>query len=413
MLLSCGGANVDTPTLLSISVTPASPSVGVSSPLQLTATGTYSDGLTRDITALVGWSSDNTTLATVNSAGRVSNVASVVNLVAPWTNNVAGTPNITATIGTFSVTKAITVTYSGLVVTLAGTGAPGALNGNGTAASFNQPNGVAVDAAGNVYVADTVNNLIRKIASGALATTTTLAVPSLSSPRGVAVDAAGNIYVADTSNNKILKITSAGVVTTLAGSGTAGALNGTGTAASFISPNGVAVDAAGNNIYVADTSNYLIRRITSAGLVTTLAGTAGTWGNLNGTGTAATFNTPKGVAVDAAGDVYEADDNNHKIRKITSGGVVTTLAGTNLPGVANGTGTVASFNKPSGVAVDAVGNVYVGDTFNSWIRKITPDGVVTTLVGSGLSNPTGVAVDAKGNVYVADTSNHKIKIVIY
>jgi serine/threonine-protein kinase len=159
-------------------------------------------------------------------------------------------------------------------------------------------------------------------------------------------------------------------VTTLAGSGTVGAVDATGTAASFYAPSGIAVDAAGN-VYVGDQANNKIRKITSAGVVTTLAG-SGTIGAVDATGTAASFYYPNGVAVDAAGNVYVADYNNNKIRKVTSAGVVTTLAGSGTAGAVDASGTAASFNLPFGVAVDAAGNVYVADVQNHKIRKIIP-----------------------------------------
>jgi streptogramin lyase len=295
---------------------------------------------------------------------------------------------------------------------------------------------VAVDGSGNVYVADTTNELIRKITSAGVVTTlagTALAVGSangtgaaarFNSPTEVAVDTAGNVYVADTNNHLIRKITPAGVVTTLAGTaGATGSADGTGTAATFKFPYGVAVDGSGN-VYVADTINHLIRKITSAGVVTTLAGTAGATGSTNGTGAAARFDSPSGVAVDGSGNVYVADATNDLIRKITSAGVVTTLAGTaGAAGQTNGTGAAARFDSPSGVAVDGSGNVYVADTINHLIRKITPAGVVTTLAGTAGATgsadgtgtaatfkfPYGVAVDGSGNVYVADTNNDLIR----
>ena len=218
------------------------------------------------------------------------------------------------------------------------------------------------------------------------------------------------------------------VVTTVAGTtGTSGSSNGTGTQSTFNSPWGVAVDTSGN-VYVAERGNHLIRKVTSGGVVTTLAGTAGAPGSSNGTGTQATFNSPWGVAVDASGNVYVADNNNHLIRKITSGGVVTTLAGNaGSFGSSNGTGTQATFSYPAGVAVDSSGNVYVADNWIHRIRKITSDGVVTTVAGiagtPGSSNgtgtqatfnyPKGVAVDSSGNIYVADTENHFIRKITF
>ncbi len=179
----------------------------------------------------------------------------------------------------------------------------------------------------------------------------------------------------------ITALTSTPEVTTLAGSGSYGYADGTGTAASFNLPHGVAVDGSGN-VYVADRNNNLIRKITSAGVVTTLAG-SGSYGYADGTGTEATFRLPIGIAVDLSDNVYVADQFNHLIRKITSAGVVTTLAGSGSEGSADGTGTAASFKGPSGVAVDLSGNVYVADFENHLIRKITSAGVVTTLAGTG------------------------------
>ncbi|PSJ71538.1 hypothetical protein C7N43_38820, partial [Sphingobacteriales bacterium UPWRP_1] len=323
------------------------------------------------------------------------------------------------------------ITPAGVVTTLAGSGVQGYADGTGTAAQFGNPAGMAVDAAGNVYVGDLDNNRIRKITPAGEVTTFagsgtfgfadgTGTAAQFSAIWGLAVDASDNLYVADFNNNRIRKITPAGVVTTLAGSGTFGSADGTGTAAQFGGPRGVAVDAAGN-VYVADYNNHRIRKITPAGVVTTLAG-SGTFGSADGTGTAAQFGGPRGVAVDAAGNVYVADYNNHRIRKITPAGVVTTLAGSGTFGFANGTGTAAQFWQPAGVAVDASGNVYVGDSQNFRIRKITPAGVVTTFAGSGVLGfadgtgtaaqfnfPSGVDLDAAGNLYVADASNWRIR----
>ena len=212
----------------------------------------------------------------------------------------------------------------------------------------------------------------------------------------MAVDGSGNVYVADTDNNTIRKITPAGVVTTLAGTaGVPGSADGTGSAAQFNYPGGVAVDGSGN-VYVADIDNNTIRKITPAGVVTTLAGTAGVHGSADGTGSAAQFYDPHGVAVDGSGNVYVADTDNNTIRKITPAGVVTTLAGTaGVYGSADGTGSAAQFNYPAGVAVDGSGNVYVADTYNDTIRQITPAGVVTTLAGTagmpGSADGTGSA----------------------
>ena len=197
------------------------------------------------------------------------------------------------------------------------------------------------------------------------------------------MDSVGNVYVADAINQDIRKITPAGVVTTLAGAAEqSGSSDGTGSAARFFGPEGVAVDSVGN-VYVADDGNDEIRKITPSGVVTTLAGAAGQTGSNNGAGSAATFDEPEGVAVDDTGNVYVADYANDEIREISPSGVVTTMAGSaGQFGSGNGTGSAARFDSPAAVAVDSAGNVYVADMNNDEIRKITPSGVVTTLAGS-------------------------------
>ncbi len=290
------------------------------------------------------------------------------------------------------------VTSAGVVTTLAGvSGSAGNTDGTGTGALFASPNDVAVDGAGTLYVADTGNQTIRKITPDG--TVTTLAgsagtagstdgtgtAAQFNSPTGVTVDSSGNVYVADTVNHMIRKITSTGVVTTLAGAAnSSGTTDGSGTFARFSSPTGVSVDSSGN-VYVADDGNRAIRKITPDGTVTTLAGTSGNAGYADGIGAAARFNSPYGLSVDASGNLYVADTGNNAIRAITPGGAVTTLAGTGEStsiGSVDGTGASARFNEPNSVAVDGAGNLYVADLYNSTIRKIAPDGTVTTLAGS-------------------------------
>jgi sugar lactone lactonase YvrE len=320
------------------------------------------------------------------------------------------------------------ITPAGVVTTLAGTaGSWGSADGTGAAARFNGPSGVAVDGAGNVFVADS-DNTIRKITPTRAVTTFagtadstgssdgTGATARFSSPSGVAVDGAGNVFVADSGNNTIRKITPAGMVTTLAGAASSGSADGTGAAARFNSPESVAVDGAGN-VFVADWGNSTIRKITPSGVVTTFAGTAGSYGSADGTGAAASFSFPTGVAVDGSGNLFVADLGNSTIRKITPAGVVTTLAGTaGSSGSADGTGAAARFNGPHGVAVDGSGDVFVADTGNNAIRKISTSGVVTTIVGvaaqvsagnlpgplpASILSPSGVAIDAStGKLYI-------------
>ena len=310
-------------------------------------------------------------------------------------------------------------------------GGAGNVDGTGSVARFYEPGGVAMDGSGNVYVADTISDTIRKVTSAGVVTTFAGIAGKLGStdgtgstarffrPNAVALDGSGNLYVADTDNHTIRKITSAGVVTTLAGlAGTSGSTDGTGSAARFKSPKGVAVDGSGN-VYVADTSNSTIRQITPAGVVSTLAGLAGSTGSTDGTGSTARFKNPEGVAVDGSGSVYVADTGSDTIRKITQAGVVSTFAGTagNF-GYADGAGSAAKFAEPTSLALDGAGIIYVADSINYKIRKITPSGVVSTLVttdgtGSpvGFTAPNGVAVDVSGNICVADTYNQLIRKV--
>ena len=283
--------------------------------------------------------------------------------------------------------------------TLAGSaGSSGSTDATGSAARFNGPYGVSVDSAGNVFVGDQFNNIIRKVTSAGVVTTLAGAGSSGSTdatgsaarfyyPRGVSVDTAGNVFVADSNNHTIRKVTSAGVVTTLAGTaGSTGSTDATGAAAKFYYPIDVSVDTAGN-VFVADYSNHTIRKVTSAGVVTTLAGTAGSSGSTNATGSAARFYRPTGISVDTAGNVFVADNGNHTIRKVTSAGVVTTLAGTaGSSGSTDATGSAARFNGPYGVSVDTAGNVFVSDYSNHTIRKVTSAGVVTTEAGLALSS---------------------------
>jgi sugar lactone lactonase YvrE len=240
-------------------------------------------------------------------------------------------------------------------------------------------------------------------------------------------DSSGNLYVAD-AGNTLRYVTAAGVVTTIAGQpGVAGWQDGTGTGALFNDPAGVALDPQGN-IYVADAADYTVRKVTSAGVVTTFAGKGNTQGSANGTGTLATFTAPSALVADSAGTLYLADGNGNTIRKITTpGAVVTTLAGTGSSGLTNGAAANARFNDPQGVAVDSAGNVYVGDTGNNCIRLISKStGQVSVFAGSTrgaagssdgtgtaalFNGPAGLRVDASGNVYVCDAGNGTIRMI--
>jgi sugar lactone lactonase YvrE len=390
---------------------------GITAPV--TAAGTINEGAgTISVKVPFGTPVSNMSVSITHNGVSVSPASgSSVNFSTPQSFTV------TAADGTTRTYTAETVVVS-YVSTFAGSGTAGTADGPAAAAQFSSPRGVALDGAGNVYVADSGSHRIRKIeiSTGAV---TTLAGSSqgydegtgmaakFDFPNGVAVDTVGNVYVADANNHRIRKITPGGTVSTLAGSGSPGDANGIGTAAEFRNPSGVAVDGAGN-VYVADKGNHRIRKITPGGTVSTFAGSSA--GYLEGTGTAAQFIEPIGVAVDTAGNVYVADYQNKRIRKITPGGVVSTLAGD---------GSTAQFNMPSGVAVDGEGTVYVTDSGNQRIRQITSGGVVSTLAGSGTAGfadgtlaaaqfswPDGVAVDGAGNLYVGAAANNRIRKIV-
>jgi sugar lactone lactonase YvrE len=274
------------------------------------------------------------------------------------------------------------------------------------------PRGLAVDAAGTLYVGDVESPSLHQITSAGKATP--VAGVTIADPIGIAVDRNGTLFVADADNNSVLRISGGASVSI--GKPAAGE-------SGLSTPTSVAVDAAGN-VFVADNGGAAIRRIAADGSLTTFAGKRDTTGGEDGKGSAARFAKPRGIAIDRDGTLYVADEANHNIRKITADGVVTTLAGAaGQAGAVDATGTNARFNAPRAIAVDAAGNVFVADTDNQTIRKITPDGAVTTIAGkpgepgttdgrrdhARFSGPRGIAVDRAGNVFVADSDNGSIR----
>jgi streptogramin lyase len=304
------------------------------------------------------------------------------------------------------------------------------VDGNATTARFNEPTGIVADAAGNLYVADLENNSIRKISSGGIVTTVAgdgLAgtvdgqgtAARFNDPIALTIDAAGNLYVADFYSHAIRKITPGGAVTTIV---SRAALPGSIHLPDMELPYGIAVNASGT-IYFTERLSNRIRTITTSGLVDVLAGGTA-FGLVDGVGDLARFRAPRGLAIDAAGNLYVADGGNNCIRKITPDRSVTTLAGSGQGGFADGAGASAQFYNPMMVALDAGGNIYVTDNYNDRIRKVTPTGYVTTLAGTGetgslngplrqaqFNHPIGIALNAAGDIYVTETTNNYIKVI--
>jgi len=329
---------------------------------------------------------------------------------------------------------------TGVLTLVAGNGTfgLGGDNGPATIAQLFGANGVAVDSAGNLYIADAGNNRIRKVSNGAITTVAGNGMygfsgdngpatsAELNDPQSVAVDSSGNLYIADTFNNRVRKVSN-GVITTVAGNGTFGfgGDNGPATSAQVDEPAGVAVDSAGN-LYIADHLNSRIRRVSNGTITTAVGnGTPGFSGD-GGPATGAELNAPYGVAVDASGDLYIADSLNARIRKV-SNGTITTVAGSATFGFGgdNGPATSAELSSPTGVALDPAGNLYIGDYGNSRLRKVS-NGVITTVAGNGtvsfsgdngaatsaqLTLPAGIAVGSGGNLYIADMGSERIREV--
>ena len=417
--------------------------------LDVTSTGAQSGGTITSIGSSVitengvCYSSSNTK-PTINDLKKTS---AVISVSYSFTTDLTDlTPNTTYYVRAYAtnaygtgygsvVTFTTSTTLSsvtGAVTTFAGSASNGYSDGLGTAALFSSPAGIASDASGNLYVSDSFNNRIRKVAPDGTVTTVAgngnagyvdsdAANAEFYGPQGLTVDAQGNIFVADLGNNVIREITTAGVVKTVAGIGTAGYANGNALkTAQFRSPMAVAVDQSGN-IFVADRDNNMIRKITAAGVVSTVAGTK-TPGYVNGkvdsaAGTYASFRDPSGLVVDAQGNIYVADLGNSAIRKITSASVVTTIAG--------GPGQTSLVGSPIGISMDSQGNFFITDE-SGRIIELTSAKVLYNLAGSanvtGFANgsgtaakfntPLGICVTPSGNIFVADFNNNSIRKVV-
>ena len=333
---------------------------------------------------------------------------------------------------------------SGIITTIAGNATPG-YGGDGgpaTAAQMNYPQGVAIDATGNLYVSDVQNQAVRKITPAGIITTIAgngtqgfsgdggpATAAELSRPYGVAVDAGGNVYIADCFNFRVRKVNPAGIITTFAGIGSLPAYSGDGgpaTAAAVEYPNAVAVDASGN-VYIADYINSVIRKVNTAGIISTIAGT-GTSGfsGDGGPATAAQINQPWGLAFDGSGSIYFSDYYNYRIRKINAAGIISTIAGNGTQGNTGdgGPATAAEVNRIYGVAVDNTNNVYFADGASNKIRMINPSGIINTFAGTGtlgyagdggaaaaaeLSFPMYITISNSGNIIISDVNNNCVR----
>ncbi len=350
-----------------------------------------------------------------------------------WTGGTLLLLTLSATLAAQGV---LTVTPGRAASTAAGTGTLGYTGDNAaaTAATVAAPAAVAADNAGNLFIADTQNHAIRRVTPAGTITTVAgtgiagfsgdggaATAAQLDTPTGIAVDDNGTLYIADTHNQRVRRVAN-GTITTVAGNGTAAFAGdgGTATAASLSSPSAVALDASGN-VYIADTGNQRVRRVAAAA-ISTVAGTGDQGFSGDGSAaTAATLDSPIGIAVDAAGTLYIADRHNHRIRAVASTGIITTLAGSGMPDFAgsfSGDGapsTAAALSRPSGVSVDAAGNVYIADTNNQRIRQ-AGNGGIATVYGSGdqapganaLNTPRGLTVTSNGNLTIADSLNQRI-----
>jgi NHL repeat-containing protein len=333
----------------------------------------------------------------------------------------------------------------GIIRTVAGTGTAGGGGDGGPAllGQLREPRTLAVDALGNVYVADTYNHSIRKIDTQGVITTVAgtgnpgysgdggpATAAKLETPHSVALDADGILYIADSPNQRIRKVDHAGIITTIAGTGASGFSGdgGPATKAKLNYPKGIEIGADGL-LYIADSLNQRIRRVDASGVITTIAGngTAGFSGD-GGPATAAKLNRPRNVVFDAAGQLWIADDLNYRVRKVSAAGVITTYAGTGVAGFSGdgGPATAAKFSQVRDIALDRAGNLFVADELNSRIRRIVPGGTVTTYAGTGVNgfsgdggpatsaklyHPRGVAIGPDGLLVLADTFNHRIRKV--
>ncbi len=339
----------------------------------------------------------------------------------------------------FSIAKAQ------IINTVAGNGT-GGYSGNGgqaTAAELYYPNGTQFDPTGILYILDTDNNVVRKVSASGIITTIAgngiqgysgdggqATAAQLNYPRGVSFDGLGNLYITEAFNNRIRKVNSSGIINTFAGTGAAGYSGdgGLASAAKLYTPYVSIFDAIGN-MYIADYDNNRVRKINTAGIISTFAGngTGGYTGD-GGQATAAELYTPVALAFDAIGNLIISDGSNHRIRKVNSLGIISTIAGTGVGGFSGdcGQATAAQLNRPFGIAIDAVGNLYIGDSWNNRVRMVNTSGIITTIAGTGLGAysgdggpanaaeiywPSGLTINGLNNLHIADQFNHRIRVI--
>lgn len=424
-------AGGSTTTIVTVSSIPAVSAISGASSVCIGATITLAD-----TTAGGSWTSNAPSLATVSSSGVVTCIASgSLNISYTVTNSCGATNSI----------KSIIVNGppadSGLVSAFAGTGTAGYSGDGGSASSatLRVASDVTLDASGNIYIADENNRRVRKINTSGIITTVAgnggitysgdgvSALSTSITVTGVVVDDSGNIFIADEGNNRVRKVNPSGIISTVAGNGTAGYSGdgGTATAAMLNNPRRLALDGA-HNLYISDKGNNVIRKVTPGGNISTIAGTGVAGYNGDGiSAITARLYDPYGISVDDSGNVFVAEISNHRVRKINTSGIITTVAGTGTSGYnGDGTATTRQLSYPWDVTTDHAGNIFVADAGNYMVRKINVAGNLSTLAGTGtagnsgdggialaatFNHPAGIALDTAGNILIADYSNNKIR----